>query len=620
MQNQLPQEIVDQVIAHIVGGEECESLCLHESNQLNDNPRRDLWYKLVHAEFRPKSSSRCKIGEPGETLLAPVLSSHDVCNLRKLRLVSRTWERSAREILRRHSVLTVDFDEPSSFSSGTKLCTSDEGHRGLSTAIPQNILILAGDTHVRPFKRLYIYDDEFDGQVTRENEHELLSNYRDIAESPDPDVPEDWPPAHLRPEHIVVSEEEQVPTITGEIARSNTQKNELFQKFLHAYKMAVETPCLDGHSHAKTTLTVKFPAATSWFDTYDEHSAGCYDLSAVDSMLEIMRQELFSPPTPQVGNGGNLICANLVELRLELPSTRSFGRLLPQSYAHDETNNSQRAPPVAALFPNLRSLFVAITDATGPGGCASYVGDEYGYNDMDLAALDGDNTDPYWSGYPPSNLQLREPNRDHQRDMWRFVASCRTLESLCVTATHHLRLDDLWEVIKVERETIYGGDQGHFRRDGDRGRVARDWTKTGLEILGLHRIDTSVEALVSMFKPEQHSSVDRSPLRRLNLSRVKILDSPRPDDSWADVFKALLPATCPDLEFVGIDYLSYWSSHRSFDRAGRVSEDVATIWTGDEADKHAMRALVQASPRLKVQGLGDFWCSGEYAEAELLCE
>lgn len=302
----------------------------------------------------------------------------------------------------------------------------------------------------------------------------------------------------------------------------------------------------------------------------------------------------------------------MVDLRLELPTTRSFGYLFGQATAQ---LSAPRVSSHPSPFPTLRSLLVAITDATGPCGAAKYASFEYNYSDMEADALDGALTDPYVSGYAPSNLQLRgEQNRDHQRDLWRFVASCRTVEDLCVEATQALKLDLQWEVVDDQNHQVVAERRAGAGEGGTS--QQRDWTKTGLKTLALCRIDTSATALLRMFQPRlsrhddtlQQSPVSPSPLRRLNLARVRIVpNNARDKDSWATVFRALCRACCPELEFLGIEYLSYHSTHAAFTHATRLSEDTATIWTTSEDDLQALGEVFGEKPDLLVEGLGRRW-------------
>ncbi|KAH7024539.1 uncharacterized protein B0I36DRAFT_331600 [Microdochium trichocladiopsis] len=354
-------------------------------------------------------------------------------------------------------------------------------------------------------------------------------------------------------------------------------------------------------------LTVSFPSASSWWDTYEEHGAECYDLSALDSLLDTLRTDLFFFPVDV--SVRNQICENLVDLRLELPTTRTFGTLFPHVDTITTTPRSAARP--RSLFPKLRSLFITITDATGPAGSWEYASYEYGYNDMDLSAVDGDMADPYYSGFPPSNLQLRDGrNRDHQRDLWRFVASCRSINALYVEATQALRLDELWEVVDEEEQK-----RGFLRAEHGE----HDWTRSGLATLGLCRIDTSVQALLRMIQPNykavQDDTKQISPVRRINLDRVKLVpdntvsDNPGAEKcAWATLYSFLHPERCPALDFLGICYLSYFSTHPDFTYAHRLSEDWASMWTTSDEDWDALSGLFQANPRLAVQGLADRWC------------
>ncbi|KAH7024487.1 uncharacterized protein B0I36DRAFT_387048 [Microdochium trichocladiopsis] len=645
-----PKAGLPQIVASCVTGEECESLILHGYNDKWREGKRGMWNRVVHADFK-RPNNPIATSSRANTVTSAILArptAADVAALRRLRLVSRSWNRSVRKLLRQHEILTLDLDYMDTVTGAIVLCTAagraeaDKGQQEVPV-LPKNVVILAGDAHIRPFRRYYTYDSEFRAGVTFENEALALGNFRDTADLEDSDS--DPERSSYRPRHLQLrprpqrTDESQV----GHPSRlRDDQKHALLRVFLQRCHQVA------GHeSSAVKTLSVQFPPANSWIRGYDEHGAQCYDLPALDALIDVLRTSLFFVPTrwTQAGTADD------------------------SSMAADTATRSPRQPQPKILFPHLRNLFVAVTDATGPCGSSDYTGHEFGYN-FDLTAIDGDMTDPYVSGYPPSNLQLRgDKNRDHQLDLWRFVASCRTVEALYIEATHALSLDQLWRVIDGQgRDASCGSggggpatasDEAYHSSAQDQRRL-RDWTRTGLQILGLSRINTSTASLARMIRPSppppestrlaHAASAAASPIRRLNLCRVRIVhDSDARADAdkaaatagsqahvedgdrqsstsssdisissshWADIFAALMPRHCPDLEFLGMHNLSYMSTHPDFAYISRPGEDFHYLWTESGEDLRALAELFRSNERLAVQGLDRRWQLGKDVAGE----
>lgn len=186
---------------------------------------------------------------------------------------------------------------------------------------------------------------------------------------------------------------------------------------------------------------------------------------------------------------------NLTDLQLSLPCTRDF-KSLSESLPQD-------------LCERLKTLYLGITDATGPGGSKDYHRDDY-----EFEAGDGDDYVPH------SNLQKLHPNVDRARveseresdsgseredaevesisgnERWFFalLARCLNLKTLGLAGTQALNLNLLsWKP-----------------------------KPPGLANLLLHRMNISAENLIILLSPTMRIPLSRSPLSRLWLKDVEL--------------------------------------------------------------------------------------------------
>ncbi|KAJ0165324.1 hypothetical protein CTA2_11629 [Colletotrichum tanaceti] len=282
---------------------------------------------------------------------------------------------------------------------------------------------------------------------------------------------------------------------------------------------------------------VAFPGAES------EHGlqAQCYDMQGVDEVIATVQYGLKSPALH-----------HLVDLSLSLPSTWHVGRL-GSALSQDARDR-------------LAHLQLVIVDETGPSGSLKYTLGEDGNDNGDLTSvLD--------SGYAPSNIQVAYPNREHQEELWRFVASCRNLESLAIEATHYLQLEQLnWSPALGSR---------------------------GLQNVSLRRVWANVPSIRRLLSASSGSKMSPA-IRRVVLDDVKIYAD---GGNWEVVFKHLR-ANCPDLELVRAEQLSYFSEHPRFAHNNRPWENVANVWTADNVEDNDDVTYLHMLHKMLVQRSG----------------
>jgi hypothetical protein len=280
-------------------------------------------------------------------------------------------------------------------------------------------------------------------------------------------------------------------------------------------------------------FSVIFPGATSAYDGATHPEAECYDLDSFDmamgTILHGLRSQAFQ---------------HLVDLRLTVPGTHDIGKLA--GGMSDDVKLQ------------LKHLWLAVVDKTGPGGCWDYRFElEFSPEEYE----DGTLTNVEDSGYAPSNLQAQYPNRDYQSEVWGFIQSCRNLESLAVHCTHYLSLDLLnWE-------------------PGPKSK--------GLHALSLARVYAHTSTLINLLAAPP-SEAEPSIARRVEFREVKIY----PDGGdWSTVCRWLADS-CPKLEFFFPYNIGYFSSHPNFCGNNRPWENTNDIWTTSDEDNKSLVAIM----------------------------
>ncbi|KAI0972251.1 hypothetical protein F4678DRAFT_478737 [Xylaria arbuscula] len=228
-----------------------------------------------------------------------------------------------------------------------------------------------------------------------------------------------------------------------------------------------------------------------------------YDIDLFDVVMDTILTSLRSPAFQ-----------HLTDLRLTLPGAhdvRTLAMVIPQNVRHQ-----------------LKHLYIELVDRTGPG-CIEWF---EGLNDRFQQG-------PPESAPPPSILQYRYPNRDHQDHMWSFIASCINLESLGVSCSHYFELHKLkWEPGPESR---------------------------GLRALYLNRVYANVSVLRDLLSAG-HSKRETSSARRVEFVNVRIWED---EELWSTVLEWML-WNCPDLEFLNIYNCGYTAQHKHHGESGRV--------------------------------------------------
>ncbi|TQN66068.1 hypothetical protein CSHISOI_09361, partial [Colletotrichum shisoi] len=292
-------------------------------------------------------------------------------------------------------------------------------------------------------------------------------------------------------------------------------------------------------------LRVAFPGAES----ENELQAQCYDVQGVDEVVATIQYGLRSPAL-----------YHLVDLSLSLSSTWHVGQL-GSALSQDARDR-------------LCHLQLVIVDETGPSGSLSYTLGEDG-ND------NGDMTSVLDSSYAPSNLQVAYPNREYQAELWRFVASCRNLESLAIEATHYLQLEQL------------------------------DWSpplgSRGLKNILLRRMWANVSSIRRLLSTSSGSKLSPA-VRRLtcDTNRRVVLDDVKiyaDGGNWEAVFNHLR-TNCLDLELLRAEQLTYFSKHPRYVYNNRPWESFANVWTVDNAEVNNDTRYLHMINKMMVQQSG----------------
>lgn len=176
----------------------------------------------------------------------------------------------------RLSVLIIDFDRMESMTAAVELCSaqssrldeasSSSKHWRVERSVPRHLLIQAGDSHTRPFRRVHLCNNVPQGQANANHEVTLLSNYTDYADLYEIDPPEVWQPKHSWSSRRISSFEQAVPPISSDEGKIDHLRNLL--QSCHRE--------IDGKANPLfKILTVKFPSASGEWDSGIEHSAEC---------------------------------------------------------------------------------------------------------------------------------------------------------------------------------------------------------------------------------------------------------------------------------------------------------------------------------------------------------
>ncbi|KAH6949774.1 hypothetical protein BKA56DRAFT_464503, partial [Ilyonectria sp. MPI-CAGE-AT-0026] len=253
---------------------------------------------------------------------------------------------------------------------------------------------------------------------------------------------------------------------------------------------------------------------------YDENAGWpwvqCYDTIALNEVAATVQYGLASAAFE-----------HLVQLRLQVPCTYDIYR-----FTHTITGK---------VRSQLLHLAITIKDDTDKAG-NKRIENTASTNDDVVDGVTG------VSHIPPSNLQLKFPNRAHQNHLWDFVATCPNLESLSISATQYLDLDQLkW--IKPSQSR-------------------------GLRSLVLSRVWTSVPSIIELLRPHLESN-GPAQLRFLDLNDVKVYDG---GGSWSDLF-VYLRSNCPSLAMCVVEHLNYFSAHLNYRSLGRIWETYSEIWS-----------------------------------------
>ncbi|GAP83199.2 hypothetical protein SAMD00023353_0402130 [Rosellinia necatrix] len=270
---------------------------------------------------------------------------------------------------------------------------------------------------------------------------------------------------------------------------------------------------------AVEAFSVAFPRAPSCHHGDIVYEAKSYDtdqlIAALDTIIFALRSPAFR---------------YLTDLRLALPDIRDIG------------NVAAAIPP--QVKQHLKHLYIEIVDQTGPSGSVEN-----------------------------SNLQAQYPNRDHQDEVWQFIASCNNLESLGLHCTHYLRLDRL------------------FWQPGPN-------TK-GLRSLYLNRVHANISTLANLLT-KRPNKADPPVVRRVDLQRVKIYED---GGDWSTLFNLL--AKCPELDFLSVCNVGYCALHPHFFFIPMPFDFKTNIWSDNEADQSSFMAVLEKLAN-RVGGLSHY--------------
>ncbi|KAH8655145.1 hypothetical protein BGZ60DRAFT_532765 [Tricladium varicosporioides] len=227
------------------------------------------------------------------------------------------------------------------------------------------------------------------------------------------------------------------------------------------------------------SLTIDFPQVWEAKESRSDGYAFRFTLQHLDSLsLSLTKSAPF--------------LHNLTNLSLSLPSTHDF---LAFSLSASDS-----------LLAGIKSLRLAIRDATGPGGSRRYLRD---------ADEDDDNDEDT----PFSNLQEKYPNRKYQDAVFSVISRCHNLELLGLSCTHYL----------------------------DANLISWNPKFAGLRGLYLHRVEISASNLISLISS---SNPTISILKSIWLEDIQLTSG-----VWHHVFSFM--QTLPDLRFLNPELLGY---------------------------------------------------------------
>ncbi|KAI1328067.1 hypothetical protein F5Y16DRAFT_164884 [Xylariaceae sp. FL0255] len=283
-------------------------------------------------------------------------------------------------------------------------------------------------------------------------------------------------------------------------------------------------------------LSAAFPLAQSeyCFEGFTQTGrAHCYDMDILDMALETIAYGLRSPAFQY-----------LTSLRLTVPSTYYIKQLA--------------ASMTPSVKEQLKDLYLAVNDETGPGGSEQYFA-EYDVDGTGERWLDGTLTDVESSKYKSSLVQLEYPNREHQDSMWDFIRDCKNLEFLGVQCTHYLDLERLkWEPGPNSK---------------------------GLRGLYLKRVYAKAWTIRRLLKPREAASR----VQRVEFCDVKIY---KDGGDWSTVYDCLI-SHCPKLEFYSSADIGYFFAHPSHRPLSTRAEESAEIWSISKKDIRQHIALMR---------------------------
>lgn len=305
----------------------------------------------------------------------------------------------------------------------------------------------------------------------------------------------------------------------------------------HIDSMFDQLPVVLSHPNMLLRLDVFFPTTESKYYGYQDDPndyAPQYDLQRLKRVIGSL-SKCFTEGRLQT----------LTDLRLSLPCTHNF---LDLSRAMSE-----------GLVTQLRHLYLAISDAAGPGGSKDY---------LIWADEDEDGDD----GFPLSNLQEEFPNGEYAATVFNLAARCPNLESLGIVGTHVLDAESCaWTA--------------HYPK---------------LKSLLLKRIKISADRLRCL------TVLPDRPAAEAQLSKVLLEEVFLDHGEWHDVFGwwVLYPA----LIYVHVQNLFYSRNGSSSHLAawnGRPREDSREMWTEHAPDEDALAEVIRVVIK-RAGGLGKY--------------
>lgn len=305
----------------------------------------------------------------------------------------------------------------------------------------------------------------------------------------------------------------------------------------HIDSMFDQLPVVFSHPDMLLRLDVFFPTTESKHYGYQDDPneyAPQYDLQRLQRVIGAL-SKCFTKERLQA----------LTDLRLTLPCTHNF---LDLSNAMSE-----------GLMTQLQHLYIAISDAAGPGGSKDY---------LIWADEDEDGDD----GFPLSNLQEEFPNDEYAAAVFNLAARCPNLESLGIVGTHVLDAESCaWTA--------------HFPK---------------LKSLLLKRIKISADRLRSL------TVLPDRPATEAQLKKVLLEEMYLDSGEWNDVFAwwVLHPA----LVYIHVQNLFYSRNGPSSHLAvwnGTLWEESREMWTEHAPDEDALAEAIRIVIK-RAGGLGNY--------------